>query len=335
MSLQSGDRFTIEDLNAAYASKSENNNLGGTLTLSNTSSAQVLSVQDSINSLLDTVGTLNRFFFSFKKTQINVSQTVTTLPSFTITESPTNALNVAGAMVGTQNLCLLRQALGGLLIDSSGRVVFGRLTHDGTDYVLTLKRRVSNVEEEATIFGTVLLDFWYPVVTLGQGRLTYDFINEYFSDFPLQDIPDATSSNRGLVNTVDQTWSGIKSMDGVNAPSGSISVLESTQFQTEEMSAEVLISGVSTEELTGTSALANAQASIHEITGDLTTLGAMSALSNGTRIVIVNLADNAFDIIEEDTTRDGADRFNFGMTLAVGASVEVYYSATIARWVRV
>lgn len=326
MSLVSGDKFTLEQLNAAFASKSSNNVLGGTLELAHSSSATVSDVQGTLNSLLTSVSLVNNFYLSFKKITftLNSSAQTTDLVSGEISYAASSALNVEGALVASPyNLCFLRRVnLGGWLADALGKRVIGRLSSITGGFRLTTRVRIGGSESDTSIGSAIQCELWFPVIFKGSTRPVYDELINAFSDNVVQEIPSATTVIRGLIDTGSQGFAGQKSFqDGAIVGTS----LTSTGYQKQEQQAITL---------TGASALLIPSKSTVVLSGGLTSLGGCAANTDA-RILIVNGQAGSIVFNLNDTGQNAADRFGFTATIAQNESIEIVYITSISRWVKV
>lgn len=326
MSLQAGDRFTLEDLNAAFASQSEDNVLGGKLTLSNSGSAEVEDVQQTLNYLLDTASTVNNYYVSFKKITftLNDSAQSTDLTSGEISYSASSALNVEGALVQTPwNLCYLRRVnLCGMLSDSFGKQVVGRLSAITGGFRLTTRVRIGGTESDHSMGSAIQCELWFPVVFKGANRPTYDEFVTIFSDNKVQELPDASATGRGLMNTDSQSFAGNKVFNN------SVDAVENLK------AGKYLRQGVGTASLSGASQVLNPTHSIMVVSGGATSLAGAFSNQNGTRLIIV-CNQSTLDLNLNDTNTDAENRFSFSKSMVQNESIECVYLTAISRWVKV
>jgi len=327
LSLAPNDRFTREDLNAAFASQSANNTLGGVLSLAHSSSDTVTDVQGAINTLLETVPALNSFYVSFKKISVtlNSSSETTDLLGGVIPYAASSALNQAGALVlPPYNLCFLRRTnLGGWLSDASGRRVVGRIVTMTGGYRLTTYVRVGGSETTYSVGSAVVCDLWYPVVFSGANRPTYDDLFSAWGDNPVQELPDASTSRRGLMSADSQSFAGAKSFtNGLTVAQG----FNASGFERSTITAATL---------TGSSALLTSTGSVVEVSGGVTSIGGISSNVSGTILTVINAQSGSIVFNAEDAGQASSDRIATAVTIAQNESVQFIYSGTISRWVRV
>jgi len=205
--------------------------------------------------------------------------------------------------------------------DGSGNRVYGRLTNSGGlggTWTLTYYSRVAGVETAYSFSGSNDVSLYYQELfhPLESARPVYS--QQFFvpSDNATADILDASLTQSGKVNIVQQTFGGEKNFDGGIATERQDVASAATIAAFSSAKSFARITGATPTDLQGIAAPAN---------------------STNKRLIIYNASSADLTVSHEDAGASAANRIltpeAADMTIAAGTSIEFIYDDAQSRWI--
>lgn len=232
-------------------------------------------------------------------------------------KSPSSGSAVTGVPVTSpyNRVSILDQTTENPFEDGSGNEVYGRLTESSGTWTLTYYSLVSGTETAYSFSGTEDIRWFYQELFSILDPNIPVYAQEFFipSQNATADVVDASTSQRGLVSTGTQSFSGAKTFTGSIATTGNSAAGGGTITALTSTKSLVYITGA----------------------GSTTIQGATSG-TEGQILVIHNLSSGTVTVKHQDAGASASNRFLLpngdDVSIDSDSSAEFFYETGGSRW---
>jgi hypothetical protein len=236
--------------------------------------------------------------------------------------TPSSGSTIKGVVINAPyNRIALRSANDSIIADGSGNEVYARLTNSGSTWTLTFFVDLAGTETAYTLPLTATVKWYYTKLINPIADAGYEYSSPFVipSDNATADVVDASTTQRGLVNTGAQSFSGKKEFQGGVKLESSIETPESIDSTT-----------------TGAGASLAPIAPLIRITnGSLVSINNISSPTDGKQFILINGTGINITIIN-NSGGTPVNRIRTGtgsnLSMANDSSLIFCYDAATSLW---